>query len=162
MKQTSITVVGNLATPVHRRNLGDGRSVANFRIACTESRIDRSTGAWSDGDSFFIGVTCWRDLADSVASALGKGDPVMVRGRIYTRTYDDKDGRRTSVQEIDADAVGPDLSRCRVNNLVRTTRRPAAPEEAGSPEPEQTPGSPAVPVPGEEEGAREPVPAGGG
>jgi single-strand DNA-binding protein len=137
VKHTSITVVGNMITPVNRRNLPDGRPVASFRIACTERRVDRATGAWGDGETFYIGVTCWRELAENVASSLGVGDPIIVRGRIYTSTYDDRDGKRTSVQEIDADAVGPDLARCRVGALVRN-RRPGpggdAPAAAGEPE----------------------------
>lgn len=130
MRHTSITVVGNLITPVNRRNLPDGRPVASFRIACTERRVDRATGGWADGETFYIGVTCWRELAENVASSLGVGDPIIVRGRIYTSTFDDKDGRRTSVQEIDADAVGPDLARCRVGGLVRN-RRPGPDGENG-------------------------------
>jgi single-strand DNA-binding protein len=119
MRGTSITVVGNLVTPVNRRNLSGGRSVARFRVACNERRIDRTTGAWGDGDTFYIGVSCWRELAEHVAATFGIGDPIIVRGRIHTRSFDTEDGRR-SVQEIDADAVGPDLARCRVSGLVRT------------------------------------------
>jgi single-strand DNA-binding protein len=129
MRGTSITVVGNLITPVNRRNLPGGRSVANFRVACNERRIDRATGEWGDGDTFYIGVTCWRELAEHVAATFGIGDPIIVRGRIYTSTYDTKDGRR-SVQEIDADAVGPDLARCHVSGLTRT-RRGDGPAAAG-------------------------------
>jgi len=121
MRGTSITVVGNLITPVNRRNVADGRSVANFRVACNERRIDRATGEWGDGDTLYIGVTCWRELAEHVAATFGIGDPIIVRGRIHTSTYEGKDGRR-SVQQIDADAVGPDLARCRVSGLTRTRR----------------------------------------
>ncbi len=169
MKHTSITVVGNLITAVNRRNLPDGRPVASFRIACTERRVDRVTGAWGDGETFYIGVTCWRELAENVASSLGVGDPIIVRGRIYTSSYDDKEGRRTTVQEIDADAVGPDLARCRVNKLVRN-RRPdevadaGAEEGSGEPADAPTGGSTAphtVPPAAEAENLREAVPAGG-
>ena len=134
MKHTSITVVGNRITPVNRRNLPDGRPVASFRIACTERRVDRSTGEWGDGETFFLGVTCWRELAGNVASSLGVGDPIIVRGRIYTSTYEDKEGRRNTVQEIDADAVGPDLARCHVKNLTRNRRPDAAAEGVGADE----------------------------
>jgi single-strand DNA-binding protein len=121
MRGTSITVIGNLVTPVNRRNLSGGRSVARFRVACNERRIDRTTGEWGDGDTFYIGVTCWRELAEHVGALFGIGDPIIVQGRIRTSEFETKDGRR-SVQEIDADAVGPDLARCRVSNLTRTRR----------------------------------------
>lgn len=160
MKQTTITVVGNLATPVDRRDLGGGRAVANFRIACTESRLDRATGTWHDGDTLFIGVACWRELADNVAATLGRGDPVIVRGRIYTSDYTDKEGRRQSVTEIEADAVGPDLARSRATGLVRTRR--------GSGEAPADGGLPGAGTPAEPSGPRAPaverheaLPAGG-
>ena len=154
MKQTSITVVGNLITPVNRRNIGEGRAVASFRVACTERRIDRVSGEWGDGDTFYIGVTCWRELAENVAASFGVGDPIMVRGRIYTSTYDDKEGRRTSVQEIEADAVGPDLARCRISGLHRNRRADAPGGDA------DTAGTGLHVVPGDADAA-EPVPAGG-
>lgn len=163
MKSTSITVVGNLITPVNRRNLPSGTSVASFRIACTERRMDRATGEWADGETFYIGVTCWRELAENVAASLGVGDPIMVRGRIFTSTYDDKEGRRNTVQEIDADAVGPDLARCHVKKLVRNGRR--TPEEAAAdgsaaPEAEQGTALHAVAATAGPAADREPVPAG--
>lgn len=165
MKHTSITVVGNLITPVNRRNLPDGRPVASFRIACTERRVDRLSGEWGDGETFYIGVTCWRELAANVASSLGVGDPIIVRGRIYTSSYDDKEGRRNTVQEIDADAVGPDLARCRVGNLVRNRRAGESAEGASEPDRDEPADDPTqlypVPAPVEHENLRDPVPAGG-
>ena len=179
MRGTSITVVGNLITPVNRRNLAGGRSVANFRVACNERRIDRATGEWGDGDALYIGVTCWRELAEHVAATFGIGDPIIVRGRIHTSTYDGKDGRR-SVQEIDADAVGPDLARCRVSGLTRTRRgdAPVRPAGAGSfdddaftasgddaldpfDEPVDVPGFEEVQTPDEPDATLRAVPAGG-
>lgn len=153
MRQTSITVVGNLITPVNRRNIAEGRAVASFRVACTERRIDRVSGEWGDGDTFYVGVTCWRELAENVAASFGVGDPIIVRGRIYTSTYDDKEGRRTSVQEIEADAVGPDLARCRISGLHR--RRADAPGGDGD-----AAATGLHVVPGDVQAA-EPVPAGG-
>ncbi len=53
-------------------------------------------------------MTCWRALADNVARSLVKGDPVIVRGRLYTRQFEHEGQRRMSI-ELEATAVGPNL-----------------------------------------------------
>jgi hypothetical protein len=49
-------------------------------------------------------------------------------GRLTYRTYDDRQGVRRSVHELDAIAVGPDLARCPVD--VRRPQRPSDPVPA--------------------------------
>lgn len=111
MNATTVTAVGTLITPVTKKRLPDGSNRVFFRIACNERRYDRATAGWVDGDTFYVSVLCWRRLAENVHASLLIGDPIVVRGRVFTRSYD-KDGRRNSVTEIEADAVGPDLTRC--------------------------------------------------
>ncbi|WP_300019052.1 single-stranded DNA-binding protein [Pseudonocardia sp.] len=110
MNETTLTAAGTLMTPVQLRHLPDGTPVTSFRIACHERRKDRETGNWTDHDTLFASVTCWRRLAENVCASFRSGDPILVRGRIYSRSYE-KDGRRSWVTEIDADAIGPDLTR---------------------------------------------------
>jgi single-strand DNA-binding protein len=73
--------------------------------------MDRSTGEWADGHTSYVTVICWRKLADNVATCLRKGDPVMVKGRLSVRPYEDKDGVPRTAVEVDASSVGHDLSR---------------------------------------------------
>lgn len=109
MFETPITVVGRLATDVTTRLTTGGAKVANFRIACQERRYERESGTWVDGDRMYLGVVCWRGLADGVAASLAKGDQVIVAGRFRIREYTADDGSRRSSAEIDARSVGPDL-----------------------------------------------------
>ncbi len=61
-------------------------------------------------DTSYYTVKCWRRLAVNVASCLRKGDMVLIRGKIITRTWlDDQQRSRTQVQ-VEADSVGHDLS----------------------------------------------------
>jgi single-strand DNA-binding protein len=60
-----------------------------------------------------------------VAASLRKGDSIVAQGRLTFRSYDDRQGVRRSVHEIDAISVGPDLARCPVD--VRRPQRPAEP-----------------------------------
>lgn len=107
---TVVTVVGHVASEVSFRQGEDGRSNAYFRLNSTERRYSTAAGEWEDGETLWLGVTCWRKLADSVRSALSKGDPVIVQGKLRMRHVEKDDTRRTTFT-LDASHVGLDLSR---------------------------------------------------
>ena len=111
MNETFVTVVGNLVDEPKLRVVQGDTEVASFRIASTSRRYDKETAGWIDGGTLFLGVTCWRQLAANlVDSGLHRGDPVVVSGKLSTRSYE-KDGQTRSVCELEALALGPDLSR---------------------------------------------------
>jgi single-strand DNA-binding protein len=114
MFDTYVTVVGNVLTaPEWKRTSNTGALVARFKVASTARRIDRETGQWVDGNSFRVRVNCWRRLAEGVSSSVMTGDPVVVVGRLYTRDWIDADNNHRTLFELDAVAVGHDLSRGR-------------------------------------------------
>jgi single-strand DNA-binding protein len=124
MYETTVTMIGRLATAVSGVNFNDGGLKATFRLASTERRFDRGVQQWVDGSRLFLTVVCWRGLAEHVLATLGVGDPVMVQGKLRSREYE-KDGRVHSVIEIEAAAVGPDLARCTAT-VSRRSAQPAS------------------------------------
>ena len=147
MFDTPITIVGNIVTKPDRKRVGD-HELIKFRVA-SNSRRRTADGNWEPGNSFFVTVNCWGKLVTGVGAALGKGDPVVVVGYVYTSEYDDKEGNRRSSVEVRATSVGPDLARC----VARIeSRRPSsvtsddAPESAvaDTTEPDDDPDDPAV------------------
>jgi len=110
VNETSVTVVGNLVDDPRLRTTETGVDVASFRVASTSRRFDRESRRWIDSASLFLAVTCWRSLAGNAVASLRKGDPVVVTGRLSTRTYE-RDGQTRTTCELEAVAVGPDLSR---------------------------------------------------
>jgi len=125
MNETHVTIVGTVISDQRRRTVADGSELISFRVASNERRFDRTTQQWVDGDTLYANVTCWRRLVIGVGAALGKGDPVIVTGRLYTRTYEVEGQRRWST-EIDANTVGIDLSRC----IARILREPKSAHSA--------------------------------
>jgi single-strand DNA-binding protein len=114
MFDTNVTIVGNVLTaPEWRRTTQSGTLVANFKVASTARRLDRESGRWVDGNSLRVRVNCWRKLAEGVASSVMTGDPVIVVGRLYTRDWIDDAGNHRTLYELEAVAVGHDLSRGR-------------------------------------------------
>ncbi|MGH4009178.1 MAG: single-stranded DNA-binding protein [Pseudonocardiaceae bacterium] len=125
MRQTPVTVVGTLVSDMRPRRVGpDGTLVLNFRVACTERRLDKTSESWVDGESLYLAVNCWRRLAENAAS-LVKGDPVIVSGKLRTREWTTEQGERRSIVELEASAIGPDLARCAAT--VRKPRREQLP-----------------------------------
>jgi single-strand DNA-binding protein len=110
MSQEAFATVAGYATadPMFRVTKS-GAEVAHIRVACTPRRVDRD-GEWQDGQTSYFSVTCWRKLAVAVKASVRKGDPVLVRGRMRTRTWQTEE-RAVSEVEIDADAMGHDLTR---------------------------------------------------
>lgn len=110
-QDTQVTLCGYVAKEPMFKTLESGASFAKFRMAFTERRRDRQTGEWSDGATTFLGVKCFRRLAENVAGSLRKGEPVMVSGRMYTHEYTGADGQKHSELQVDASSIGHDLNR---------------------------------------------------
>ena len=129
MSQEAFATVAGYATadPIFRLTKG-GVELAHVRVACTPRRLNHGSGAWEDGDTSYFSVTCWRKLATAVRASIRKGDPVLVRGRMRTRSWKTED-RTVSEVEIDADAMGHDLTRGWAT-FNRGTRPPV--EQAGA------------------------------
>ncbi len=122
MNEAHISLTGYVASQPRLREITEGVQALSMRVAWTPRRLDRATGEWADGNTSYATVTCWRKLADNASLSLRKGDPVVVKGRLSVRTYDDKDGvSRTSV-DVDATSVGHDL--CRGVAQFQRTRPP--------------------------------------
>ncbi|MCX4823149.1 single-stranded DNA-binding protein [Streptomyces sp. NBC_01142] len=109
MNDTMVTVVGNVATNVEYRESATG-GVARFRFAVTPRRWDRQSGSWSDGHTNFYTVFARRALAMNLAGSVSVGEPLLVHGRLKVRE-EERDGQRRTFVDIEAVAVGHDLSR---------------------------------------------------
>ena len=112
-----VTLVGFVAQDPNIRTTATGKHVTNVRVGTTPRFRDSATGQWRDAETSYYNVSCWARLADHVRASLHKGDPVIVKGRFRTSTFEDKNGQlRTSI-EITADTVGHDLSRGPANYI---------------------------------------------
>jgi single-strand DNA-binding protein len=102
------SIIGNLAADPELRFTNTGIAVANLRVAVTQ-RIQDKDGTWRDGDTSFHRVNVWRQQAQNLTDSLGKGDRVMVTGRLRQRSWETPEGERRTSTEIDADEVGASL-----------------------------------------------------
>lgn len=117
----TITIVGNITRDPELRYTPSGQSNTRFGVAVNRRWQDRSSGEWQEATSFFD-VVCWRELAENVSESLGKGNRVVVTGRLEQRTWETKEGDKRNVVEIIADDVAPSL-RFATAKVERNERR---------------------------------------
>ncbi|WP_328333288.1 single-stranded DNA-binding protein [Streptomyces sp. NBC_00455] len=107
--ETVITLIGNLVDDPELRFTPSGAAVAKFRVASTPRTFDRQSNEWKDGESLFLTCAVWRQAAENVAESLSRGTRVIVQGRLKQRSYDDREGVRRTVYELDVEDVGVSL-----------------------------------------------------
>lgn len=97
-----IVLTGRLTKdPELRRTTTSQTAVASFTLAVDDTMKDAN----GQTTTTFIGVTVWDKQADNVAKFLRKGSLVGVDGRIHQRTFERKDGTKSSVIEVIANHV---------------------------------------------------------
>jgi single-strand DNA-binding protein len=87
-----VTLIGNLASDVELKDLGDEKKVANFLLA-----IDRPTPA---GGADFVSIAVWNKQAESCERYLAKGKRVAVDGRLRSRSWEEEGKRRSAVEVV--------------------------------------------------------------
>ena len=107
----TICITGNLVDDPILRFTPSGAAVANFTIASTPRTFDKQSNEWKDGDTMFLNCSIWRQAAENVAESLTKGTRVIVQGRLKSRSYDDRDGNKRTVFEVEVEEIGPSLAR---------------------------------------------------
>ena len=120
-----VTLVGYVAQEPSIRTTKTGKTVTDLRVGITPRYRDQATGEWRDGQSSYFTVSCWDRLASHVRASMHKGEPVLVRGKFKTSTYEDRDGRPRTETRITADTVGHDLSRGVANYIRHRPTQPA-------------------------------------
>lgn len=120
--ETVITVVGNLVDDPELRFTPSGAAVAKFRVASTPRIFDKQTNEWKDGEGLFLTCSVWRQAAENVAESLQRGMRVIVQGRLKQRSYEDREGVKRTVYELDVEEVGPSLKSATAK-VTKTTGR---------------------------------------
>ena len=94
-----VILIGNLGADPEVRHLQNGASVANFRIATTETYKDKTTGEKREQTEWHS-IVAWRGLAEITERFLRKGSKVYIEGALRTRKWQDKDGKDQYSTEI--------------------------------------------------------------
>ncbi len=93
-----VVLVGRLTKDPVLRKTQSGKSVTSFTVA-----INRRFSQSEQAD--FVNSVAWEKTADFLSQYARKGSLISLEGRIQSRSYDDKDGKRVYVQEVVAENV---------------------------------------------------------
>ena len=96
-------LVGNLGRDAEMRFTAGGTPVATVSLATTERFTDRE--GQKREDTQWHRIVIWGKTAESLHEYLTKGKQIYVEGRIQTREWDDKDGKKQRTTEIRADRI---------------------------------------------------------
>lgn len=137
-----VILVGNLGKDPEVRHLDNGRAVANFSVATSETYKNRqgervTTTEWHN-------VVLWTPLAEVAEKYLKKGSQVYIEGKITTRSWDDQEGNKRYTTEV----VGREMKMlgARENNTAVGGTGQGAGSTNTAPS-ETTAQSPAPPIP---------------
>lgn len=95
-----VILVGRLGKDPEVRTLDNGKSVATFSLATSESYKDKS-GERKENTQWH-NIVVWQGLAEVAGKYLKKGSQLYVEGKLNNRSYE-KDGGMRYVTEIIAD-----------------------------------------------------------
>lgn len=104
----SVVLVGRLTRDPELRVTNSGISVVSFTLA-----VDRT---FSKDQADFISCVAWKKTAEFMDQYVTKGRLIDLTGRIQTRNYDDKDGKKVYVTEVVADHIDLLDSRSQAQN----------------------------------------------
>lgn len=99
-----VILVGNLGKDPEVRHLDNGRAVANFSLATSETYKNKQGERVTNTE--WHNVVLWSPLAEIAEKFLKKGGQVYIEGKLTTRSWDDQDGNKRYTTEV----VGRDLT----------------------------------------------------
>jgi len=97
-----VILIGHLGRVAETAYTAQQIPVTKFSVATNRRWKDQQTGEWKE-ETNWSNVVLWRN--ENVAPYLTKGKQVYVEGRLQTRSYDDKDGKKVWTTEVVADDV---------------------------------------------------------
>lgn len=125
-------LIGRLTRDPELRTTPTGRNVCQFSVAVSRT----FTNANGEREADFINCVVWDKQAENLVRYQHKGNQIAVEGRIQTRNYDDKDGKRVYVTEILANNISFLDSKNSANNGGSFSNLPEPPmqEQESAPE----------------------------
>jgi len=124
-----ITLLGNVTKDPDLRYTPSGTAVISFSLAT--NRRYKKGDEWVDEVSFH-NIVVWNQ-AEQLAQRVKKGTRMYIEGRVHTRSWDDKEGKKQYKTEVISDRVIL-ISRFEGDN------QPASASNSGASEPDETQG----------------------
>lgn len=93
-----VFIIGFLGKDPEVKTINSGKTVTTFSVGVSDGFGDKKQTSW-------FNCVAWEKLAEMVGNNLSKGSKVMVEGKLSTRSYENKEGKKVYVTEIVAQSV---------------------------------------------------------
>lgn len=100
MSINKVILIGNVGQDPDIRSTSDGREIANFSIATTDSWKDKNTGEKRDKTEWHRIVIFSQGLVGIVKNYVKKGTKLYIEGSLQTRKWTDNQGNEKYTTEI--------------------------------------------------------------
>lgn len=135
------TVIGFVGDDPKIGTTQSGRKVASFAVATTEKGYTAQNGTTYPDRTEWHNIVLWGKLAEVAEKFLHKGSSVFVQGKMRTRSYEDKNGIKRYITEIDGEIMQM-LDRKQESNQQQGQSQP--PQQQAAPYYPQTPNYPSA------------------
>ena len=95
-----VVLVGRLTKEPELRTTPSGAKVCQYTLA-----VNRTRKAEGQPEADFINCVSWNKTAELMNQYLSKGELIGIEGRIQTRSYDNQQGQRVYVTEVQCESV---------------------------------------------------------
>lgn len=96
--RNKVQLIGNLGQDPEIRTFENGKAVARFSLATTESYRDAEGKKITETQ--WHNLVAWGGLARTIEKYLNKGSEVAVEGKLTHRVFEDKDGKKRYFTEV--------------------------------------------------------------
>ena len=100
MSVNKVILIGNVGQDPDIRNTSDGREIANFSLATTESWKDKNSGERKDKTEWHRIVVFSPGLVNIVKNYVKKGSKLYIEGQLQTRKWTDNNGVEKFTTEV--------------------------------------------------------------
>ena len=100
MSVNKVILVGNVGQDPDIRNTSDGREIANFSLATTESWKDKNSGEKKDKTEWHRVVIFSQGFVNIVKNYVKKGSKLYIEGQLQTRKWTDNNGVEKLTTEV--------------------------------------------------------------
>jgi len=98
-----VQLIGNLGNKPEIKTMESGRKLAQFNLATSEN-FKNSKGE-SVKETQWHRLVAWGKVAEVAEKYLDKGKAVVVEGKLVSRSYNDKEGKKKYISEVQVNEV---------------------------------------------------------
>ena len=107
-----VTLIGRLGRDPELKYFDSGAAKANFPLATSETYTNKDGQRIENTE--WHNIVFWRQLAEIAEKYLKKGSLIYVEGKLKTRSWDDQDGNKKYITEVEC------------NNMIMLDKAPSS------------------------------------